>query len=185
MHLRIVGLVAALMGAIAIVEVRPAPSRPRATAAPPAVNLPGPALSVPPIEGLTARDLHDNFSEHRGIARHEAIDIMEPRGTQVRAVVDGAIAKLFLSRAGGNTIYLFDSGPVYSYYYAHLDRYAEGLHEGQRVSAGEVIGYVGSSGNANASAPHLHFTIFELEPGKRWYKGTPVNPYPILIRMVR
>ncbi len=185
MHLRIVGLVAALMGAIAIVELRPALSRPPAPAPPPSVNLQGPVLSVLPIAGLTARDLHDNFSEHRNLARHEAIDIMEPRGTPVRAVVDGVIAKLFLSKAGGNTIYLFDSGPAYSYYYAHLDHYADGLHEGQRVSAGEVIAYVGSTGNASASAPHLHFTIFELEPEKRWWKGTPVNPYPILVRMVQ
>jgi len=185
MHLRIVGLVAALMGVIAMVEVRPAPTRLHAAVPPPSVDLAGPVLSVLPIAGLTARDLHDNFSERRGATLHEAIDIMEPRGTPVRAVVDGTIAKLFLSRAGGNTIYLFDSGRVYSYYYAHLDRYADGLHEGQRVSAGDVIAYVGSTGNASASAPHLHFTIFELEPEKRWWKGTPVNPYPILIRMVR
>ncbi|HYL75860.1 MAG TPA: M23 family metallopeptidase [Bryobacteraceae bacterium] len=184
MHLRIVGLVAALMGVLAIVEVRPVPSRARAAAPPSPASLAGPALRVLPIAGLTAKDLHDNFSEHRGIARHEAIDIMEPRGTPVHAVVDGVIAKLFLSRAGGNTIYLFDSGPVYSYYYAHLDHYADGLHEGLRVSAGDVIGYVGSTGNASASAPHLHFTIFELEPEKRWWKGTPVNPYPILLKMV-
>ncbi|HEV2690374.1 MAG TPA: M23 family metallopeptidase [Bryobacteraceae bacterium] len=196
MHLRIVGLVIALISVIAIFEVRPgAPrlSRPPAlmhfanarAASSPAVNPSGPVLSALPIDGLAAKDLHDSFAELRGLSRHEAIDIMEPRGTPVRAVADGTIARLFLSKAGGNTIYLFDNGPVYCYYYAHLDRYADGLQEGQRVSAGDVIGYVGSTGNASATAPHLHFTIFELGPEKRWWKGTVLNPYPVLMRMVR
>ncbi len=144
-----------------------------------------PHLTVAPIEGLRASELHDSFAERRGAGPHEAIDIMEPRGTPVRAVVDGVIAKLFLSKPGGNTIYLFDRQGVYCYYYAHLDHYAAGLHEGQQVSAGDVIAYVGSTGDANPAAPHLHFTIFELGPEKHWWQGTAINPYPILEELLR
>jgi murein DD-endopeptidase MepM/ murein hydrolase activator NlpD len=143
-----------------------------------------PVLQSPPVEGLKAKDLFDSFDEMRGKSKHEAIDIMKPRGTPVRAVVDGVIAKLFLSKPGGNTIYLFDNVGVFCYYYAHLDGYAAKLAEGQHVTRGEVIGYVGSSGNANPIAPHLHFTIFALGPDKRWWHGTPINAYPYLLQMV-
>lgn len=144
-----------------------------------------PTLMVSPIAGLTANELHDSFEQRRASARHEAIDIMEPRGTPVHAVVDGVIAKLFLSKPGGNTIYLFDDAGEFCYYYAHLDRYAESLYEGMRVSRGQVIAYVGSTGNAASSAPHLHFTIFKLGPEKRWWQGAPINPYPILMRLLQ
>jgi murein DD-endopeptidase MepM/ murein hydrolase activator NlpD len=145
----------------------------------------GPTLTAPPIAGLTGEDLHDTFDQLRGVARHEAIDIMEPLGTPVHAVVDGTIAKLFLSKPGGNTIYLFDQAGQFCYYYAHLDRYAPNLREGMRVSPGQIIAFVGSTGNASASAPHLHFTIFQLGPEKRWWKGTPINPYPILLHLLK
>ena len=133
-----------------------------------------------PVHGYDAHKLRDNFDESRGVRRHEALDIMAPRGTPVVAVEDGVIAKLFRSVAGGITVYQFDPSQKYAYYYAHLDRYAEGLKEGQAVQRGEVIGYVGSTGNAPESAPHLHFTIFELGPEKRWWRGKAVNPYPYL-----
>jgi murein DD-endopeptidase MepM/ murein hydrolase activator NlpD len=110
---------------------------------------------------------------------------MEPRGTPVHAVVDGAIAKLFLSKPGGNTIYLFDEAGDFCYYYAHLDRYAPSLREGMHVSRGQVIAFVGSTGNASPEAPHLHFTIFQLGPEKRWWKGTPINPYPVLLHLLK
>jgi len=141
-----------------------------------------PALQSMPIEGLKAKDLLDSFDQMRGTSKHEAIDIMQPRGTPVHAVVDGIVAKLFLSKPGGNTIYLFDNAGVFCYYYAHLDSYAGKLAEGQHVSHGDVIGYVGSSGNANPTAPHLHFTIFALGPEKHWWHGTPVNAYPFLLQ---
>lgn len=146
----------------------------------------GSAASEPaiasPIKGLKAHALRDSFNEMHNGHRHEAIDIMEPEGTPVRAVVDGTIQKLFLSKAGGNTIYEFDADSIYCYYYAHLERYADGLHDGMRVSQGEVIGYVGSTGDASPAAPHLNFTIYLLGPHRRWWKGVPIDPYPVLER---
>jgi murein DD-endopeptidase MepM/ murein hydrolase activator NlpD len=136
------------------------------------------------IEGLKASDLRDNFEEIHNGHRHEAIDIIKPTGTPVHAVVDGTILKLFLSEAGGNTIYEFDEPSNYCYYYAHLDHYADGLHDEMHVSQGTLIGYVGSTGNASPSAPHLHFAIYRLAPDKRWWNGTPVNPYPMFIRLL-
>jgi murein DD-endopeptidase MepM/ murein hydrolase activator NlpD len=105
--------------------------------------------------------------------------IPAPRGTPVRAVDDGVVQKLFTNVPGGLTIYEFDRYGAYCYYYAHLDRYAEGLKEGTAVKKGDVIGYVGTTGNVPPSTPHLHFTIFKLGPEKQWWKGTAVNPYPL------
>ncbi len=110
---------------------------------------------------------------------------MAPRGTKVLAVNDGRIVKLFLSKPGGHTIYQFDPSGEYCYYYAHLDRYADGISEGTTVRRGDTIGYVGSTGNADPTAPHLHFEIHQLDPDKRWWKGTPVNPYPFLMDALR
>jgi peptidoglycan LD-endopeptidase LytH len=140
---------------------------------------------TPPISGLTLVDLHDDFEEAHSGHRHEAIDILEPRGTPVHAVVPGTIRKLFFSIRGGNTIYQFDEMGIYCYYYAHLDSYAEGLREGKQVTRGDVIGFVGSTGNADARTPHLHFAIFELGPEKAWSKGKAINPYPGLIAAVK
>ncbi len=139
----------------------------------------------PPIRGLALADLRDSFAEvHNGHA-HEAIDIMEPRGTPVEAAVSGTIRKLFLSKPGGNTIYEYDEAGVYCYYYAHLDRYANELREGMRVERGDRIGFVGSTGDADANAPHLHFAIFELGPEKQWWRGKAINPYPSLVEAVK
>ena len=132
-----------------------------------------------PVEGFDLRTLRDDFAEKRAERVHEAIDILAPRGTPVLAVDEGTIAKLFNSVRGGLTIYLFDPSGQYAYYYAHLDRYGEGLMEGQRVRKGQRIGYVGTSGNAPPNTPHLHFTIFKLGPDKRWWEGMPVNPFPL------
>ena len=140
---------------------------------------------APPIEGLRLADLHDTFAEIHNGHPHEAIDILAPRGTPVHAVVSGVIRKLFLSKPGGNTIYEFDDDGVYCYYYAHLDGYASGLHEGMRVSRGDVIGFVGSTGDADPGTPHLHFAISELGPEKQWWKGKAINPYPALVEAVK
>ncbi|QSX73835.1 M23 family metallopeptidase [Lysobacter arenosi] len=141
----------------------------------------GTGLMVP-VQGVTAAELHDTFSDARAAGRvHEAIDIMAPRGTAVLAVADGTVAKLFTSVPGGLTIYQFEPSGRYAYYYAHLDRYAEGLREHEAIRRGDVVGYVGSTGNADPSAPHLHFAIFELGPERQWWKGTAINPYPVLM----
>jgi peptidoglycan LD-endopeptidase LytH len=140
---------------------------------------------TPPIGGLALANLRDMFEEVHSGHPHHAIDIAEPKGTPVRAVVSGTIRKLFLSKPGGNTIYLFDEMGVYCYYYAHLDGYINGLREGMRVEKGDVIGFVGSTGNADPGAPHLHFAIFELGPEKLWWKGTAIDPYPNLVAAVK
>jgi murein DD-endopeptidase MepM/ murein hydrolase activator NlpD len=132
-----------------------------------------------PLEGGDRRRLRDNFAEPRGSLRHEALDILAPRGTPVVAVDDGVVSKLFTSVRGGLTVYQFDPGGAYCYYYAHLDRYAEGLAEGQPLRKGQRVGYVGTTGNAPPNTPHLHFTIFKLGPEKRWWQGVALNPYPL------
>jgi murein DD-endopeptidase MepM/ murein hydrolase activator NlpD len=133
-----------------------------------------------PVKGFSASDLSDNYTQGRaGGALHEALDIMAPRGTPVLAVEDGRIAKLFLSKPGGITLYQFDPNGEFAYYYAHLDAYADGIAEGGTVRKGQVIAYVGSSGNASPDAPHLHFAIYKLGPDKQWWRGTPLNPYRV------
>jgi murein DD-endopeptidase MepM/ murein hydrolase activator NlpD len=134
-----------------------------------------------PVLGADAGDIRDDFADARGGRRtHDAIDILAKRNTPVVAVDDGTVAKLFLSERGGLTIYQFDPTQTYCYYYAHLEGYASGLKEGQRVERGEVIGFVGTSGNAPEDTPHLHFSVNRLGPEKRWWETSPVNPYPLL-----
>jgi murein DD-endopeptidase MepM/ murein hydrolase activator NlpD len=146
----------------------------------PAPPAPPPEIGLP-IDGLAASSLRDSFNDRRPGHRHEAIDIMSPHGTPVQAVVPGTIRKLIRSAAGGITIYQFDEAGSHCYYYAHLERYAEGLREGMRIERGDVIGYVGSTGNASKNAPHLHFTVFEVGPEKKWWTGKVINPYAALV----
>jgi murein DD-endopeptidase MepM/ murein hydrolase activator NlpD len=135
-----------------------------------------------PVQGIKKDDLRSNFDEMRGggSRRHEAIDILAPRNTPVFAVEDGTIARLFLSDAGGITIYQFDPSETYVYYYAHLEKYAPGLDEGDSVKRGDVIGYVGTTGNAPRNTPHLHFAIFRMTAEKKWWQGTAIDPYSVL-----
>jgi murein DD-endopeptidase MepM/ murein hydrolase activator NlpD len=133
-----------------------------------------------PVEGVRHDDLTRQFADERGGSRrHEALDILAPRNTPVRAVEDGTIARLFYSKAGGITVYQFDPTSNFCYYYAHLERYAEGLREGEPVRRGQVIGYVGTSGNAPKTTPHLHFAIFRLTEARHWWEGTPIDPYDV------
>jgi murein DD-endopeptidase MepM/ murein hydrolase activator NlpD len=132
-----------------------------------------------PVEGLKAADLRDSFAESRVTHTHEALDILAPRGTRVLAVDAGRVVKLFHSARGGLSVYQFDPTETFCYYYAHLDGYAPGLSEGASVSRGSVVGFVGTTGNAPRDTPHLHFTVFKLGPDKRWWEGTPINPFPI------
>jgi len=145
--------------------------------------VPAPAIDAItiPVAGVQRADLKDTFADPRTGHRHGALDIMAPRGTPVLAAVDGTIRKLFTSRAGGITIYEFDVPEAMNYYYAHLDRYADGLREGMKVKRGDVIGYVGSTGNAPAHAPHLHFAVSVLPSTKEWWKGEAIDPYPMLM----
>jgi len=131
-----------------------------------------------PVRGLEADDLVSSFTDARGSnRRHEAIDILAPRGTDVLAVEDGKIAKMFTSNAGGLTLYQFDPSETFVYYYAHLDSYAPGLKEGTMLRKGDVVGAVGTTGNAPKNTPHLHFAILKLDPDKRWWGGTALDPY--------
>jgi murein DD-endopeptidase MepM/ murein hydrolase activator NlpD len=133
-----------------------------------------------PVDGVRAAQLQDTFDDGRPGHRHEAIDIAAPRGTPVYAVDDGTVVKLFTSKQGGLTVYQFDPSGRLAYYYAHLDRYPDGLREGLAIKRGTLVGYVGSTGNASPEAPHLHFAVFRLGPKREWWKGTAVNPYPAL-----
>jgi murein DD-endopeptidase MepM/ murein hydrolase activator NlpD len=132
-----------------------------------------------PVQGIERNSLRDTFTDARGGQHHQAIDIMAPRGTPVLAAGDGRVEKLFTSKPGGLTVYEFDPQGEYCYYYAHLDRYAPDLAAGRLLKKGDIIGYVGSTGNASPTAPHLHFSIFRLGPDKRWWAGTAINAYPL------
>jgi murein DD-endopeptidase MepM/ murein hydrolase activator NlpD len=138
-----------------------------------------------PLAALRSSEVFDTFHQARdgGERKHEAVDLMAPRGTPILAMTKGVIKKLFNSKPGGLTVYQFDDDEKYCYYYAHLDRYADGLEEGEVMERGGLIGFVGSTGNAPESAPHLHLAIFRLGSDKRWWEGTPINPYPILKRL--
>jgi len=130
-----------------------------------------------PVDGIRAEELRDSFAEARGSRRHQAIDILAVRGTPVRAVDDGVVERLLRSARGGLSVYQRDPSRAYGYYYAHLDGYAPRLREGTSVRKGDLVGYVGSTGNAPKDTPHLHFAIFRLEPEDAWWRGAPVNPF--------
>ena len=161
---------AAATSALAAAAATPSPTQPAT-----------PNALLIPVAGVRAAQLTDTFNDSRdGTRRHEALDIMAARGTPVLAASDGTVAKLFTSVPGGLTIYEFDPTSTYAYYYAHLDHYAPGLAEGKAIKRGDLIAYVGRTGNASADAPHLHFAIFVLGPEKQWWKGTAIDPYPLL-----
>jgi murein DD-endopeptidase MepM/ murein hydrolase activator NlpD len=162
-------------------EAAPEAESPTPVAAPaPPADATGLRPLLIPVSGVSAARLVDNFDETHNGHKHEALDIMAATGTPVLAVDDGWIVKLFHSVAGGTTIYQFDPGRQIAYYYAHLDHYASGVVEGKAVSRGDVIAYVGHTGNAVESAPHLHFAMFRLGPEKRWWEGTAIDPYSLL-----
>ena len=165
---------------------QPAPMPPPAQPpdAAPAVHPPAPPAVSPtlgmPLAGVDPHTLQSSFAQRRNGHAHEALDIMAPRGTEVLAVAQGNVVKLFTSKPGGLTVYQFDDSRSWCYYYAHLDHYAPGLKEGMLLRKGDVLGYVGSTGDASPDAPHLHFAVFELGPEKHWWQGTAVDPLPLL-----
>jgi murein DD-endopeptidase MepM/ murein hydrolase activator NlpD len=165
---------------LAPVALETAPPPPATDTIPSIRDADAPRAMIVPVAGVGRAAMRNMFDEARGGRRHEAIDIMAPRGTPVVATDDGVVKKLFTSKPGGLTVYQFDPDQRFCYYYAHLDAYAPGLHEGQQLRRGEVLGYVGTTGNAPKDAPHLHFALIRLDREKRWWKGTYVNPYPYL-----
>jgi len=134
-----------------------------------------------PVQGIRPSQLHDTYNDARSGGRvHDAIDIHAPRGTPVLATADGMILKLHHGALGGNSIYQLDEDGRTRYYYAHLDRYEVGINEGVHVARGQVIGYVGDTGNAQPGDYHLHFAIAILSNLSRWWGGDNVNPYEVL-----
>lgn len=177
---------AAPASAPAVAPAPPVPTAPlpqvRAAGDPEGARLLAERTLVVPVVGIAPSSLTDQYEQGRAGHTHEAIDLPAANGTPVVAVDDGRIAKLFDSKPGGLTVYHFDAQGQLAYYYAHLARYADGLREGMDVRRGQVIGYVGSTGNADPAAPHLHFAVFRLGPERNWWQGEAVNPYPALSR---
>ena len=165
-----------------VAAVEPAPPAEKVSAPPP--RTPAPARSARlliPVKGVAAAALRDNFDDKRGKRIHRALDIMAARGTPVLAAGDGRIAKVYTHALGGLCVYQYDANGEHAYYYAHLDAFAEGLKEGMELRRGDPIGFVGTTGNASPTAPHLHFAIIRLDADRKWYKGVPVNPFPYLV----
>ena len=143
----------------------------------------GPAGLAIPVQGVRPNQLSDTFTQARagGARTHDALDIMAGEGTPVVSASDGTVEKLFFSQGGGGiTAYVRSPDQRWTYYYAHLQSYAPGLAEGQKVRRGQLIGRVGHTGNAADAGPHLHFAINRMEPGERWWQGRAINPYPLL-----
>ena len=143
----------------------------------------GPAGLAIPVAGVKAPQLSDTFTQARagGARVHDAIDIMADRGTPVLAAASGRVEKIFFSPGGGGkTVYIRSPDNRWTYYYAHLDQYVQGLAEGKAIKRGEMIGTVGFTGNANPAGPHLHFAIHRMANGEKWHEGSAINPYPLL-----
>jgi murein DD-endopeptidase MepM/ murein hydrolase activator NlpD len=175
----VIGWRLVLLGRGAI-EVMPDEPEASSAAGEPQADLRERSLLIP-VQGVAPATLTDNFNDARagGLRVHHALDIMAARGTPVLAVEDGRIVRLHHGGAGGITVYQLDASGRYGYYYAHLDRYADGLAEGQKVTRGDVLGYVGTTGNAPPGAPHLHFAIYEVADPKRPWRGRPIDPFPL------
>lgn len=146
---------------------------------PPLATEPQPGEILFPVPGVSPKAMADSFHDARGARVHHAVDILAPRNSEVVAVADGAVARMMTSIAGGIAVYQWNTDRTLVYYYAHLEGYAKGLAEGQPVKRGQVLGYVGTTGNAPANTPHLHFAISRVEKKGQWWGGAPVNPYPI------
>lgn len=135
-----------------------------------------------PVAGMNGSGVADSFWDARdgGDRRHHAIDIMAPRGTPVLSVQDGRILRLSTSAKGGITVFAVDATERFVFYYAHLDGYHPGLHDGRQIARGDTLGYVGTTGNAPPSVPHLHFQLMRMPSDGRYWDGVPLNPYTLL-----
>ena len=178
-------LLLVLAGLASMVRIVPPDQARRAQ---PAVPVPAGSGAAPsglivPVQGVTRAQIVDSWGQSRanGQRTHEGTDIMAPGGTPVVAAAPGTVEKLFYSEGGGGiTLYVRSPDRRWSYYYAHLQRYAPGLIEGGSVRAGDLIGFVGDAGNSGAGNFHLHFGLARMAPGDRWWQGEPTNPYPLL-----
>jgi murein DD-endopeptidase MepM/ murein hydrolase activator NlpD len=172
------GVVALLVGLAACTPGRPGAPTSRMTDAEylRALNI------MVPVVGVTPGRVDDTFGARRGARGHEALDIFARRGTPVVAAVAGEIRRVSSNALGGNTIYAVDEGRRFVFYYAHLDRYHRRAKVGARIAPGDVIGYVGTTGNAPRDLPHLHLQVMRMIDGPRWWEGPPVNPHPYLAR---
>lgn len=159
----------------------PSPTDDISTPAAPPLGFAGTLKLIVPVAGVQPNQLKDTFADARSEGRvHDAIDIPAPQGTPLVAAADGLIVKLFQSELGGTTIYQLSTDKKLVFYYAHLERHADGLTEGRFVRQGEVIGYVGDTGNAGPGNYHLHFSIAVVSDPNRYWEGTNINPYPLL-----
>ena len=137
-----------------------------------------------PVEGIQPDEIHDSFDASRDGERvHNAIDILAKRGTPVVAADAGVILRVGTNHLGGNVVWATDATRTFAYYYAHLERWARGLKEGQPVSRGEVIGYVGTTGNAPRNVPHLHFQLLRITDARHFTSGPPIDPLPYFFPM--
>jgi murein DD-endopeptidase MepM/ murein hydrolase activator NlpD len=165
------------------VGTAPEPRQTEAQTAPTMAELEiGPSGLAIPVAGIKPEALANTYQAARSGGRvHNAIDIMAPHGTPVVASAPGVVEKLFFSQGGGGiSVYVRSPDKQWIFYYAHLEAYAPGLKEGQAVKQGDVLGTVGSTGNASPSGPHLHFAVNKMAPGDDWHDGSPINPYPLL-----
>lgn len=135
-----------------------------------------------PVSGVPRADISDSWGDTRenGLREHHGTDVMAPANTPVIAAAPGVVEKLWNSAAGGITVYVRSPRRTWTHYYAHLAGYAAGLHEGQAVQTGQVLGYVGDTGNAGPGNYHLHFGLTRTDPAQHWYEGTDVDPFPYL-----
>lgn len=135
-----------------------------------------------PVKGVPLAKVEDSFDAPRdGGRRHDAVDILAARGTPILAAINGTVLRVGTNALGGNVIWMADADDRFVFYYAHLDRYARGVRQGDRIARGTVIGYVGTTGNAPPDVPHLHFQVMRITDSRRWWDGTPVNPVPFLV----
>ena len=135
-----------------------------------------------PVRGAVLNKIEDSFDAPRdGGRRHDSVDILAPRGTAVLAAIDGTVLRVGTNALGGNVIWMGDDDQRFVLYYAHLDRYARGIKQGDRVVRGTVLGYVGTTGNSPPDIPHLHFQLMRITDVKKWWNGTPLNPLPFFV----
>lgn len=180
-------LIAFLAATIRVVEPGAADAQPASLPVqpPPQVGLVDVPGLIVPVQGVRRNQLRSNWGEARGggTRAHQGLDIMAPANTPVIAAADGRVEKLFYSNGGGGiTLYQRSADGGWIYYYAHLAGYAPGIAEGRSLRAGDVLGYVGDTGNAGTGNYHLHFGVSRMAPNERWHQGTPVDPYPLLVR---